>query len=221
MRAFEQDDHERDARAAVPAAREIARLQVIMADRIGELLALGAPDRRLANTAEALTKIITESVELDQLTADEQRAAQSALPLLVEQLTALEATGMPYTLGHGDLHLGNLTMVDDHVLLFDWTDAAVTFPVLDIALLAQSSGVDDHDAVVDAYAAVWRESYPTVDVDEALRLAPLANQIYQAISYEGIYRAQEERARWELGGVVARALRSLVRQWQANTQRIG
>ena len=50
---------------------------------------------------------------------------------------------MPYTLGHGDLHLGNVALVDDHVLLFDWTDAAVTFPALDIALLARSSGVDD------------------------------------------------------------------------------
>ena len=48
---------------------------------------------------------------------------------------------MPYTLGHGDLHLGNVALVDDHVLLFDWTDAAVTFPALDIALLARSSGV--------------------------------------------------------------------------------
>ena len=48
MRAFEHDDDERQARAAVPAAREIARLQVILADRIGELLDIGAPDRRLA-----------------------------------------------------------------------------------------------------------------------------------------------------------------------------
>ncbi len=141
MRAFEHDDHERQARAAVPAAREIARVQVISADRIGELLDLGAPDRRLASTVDALTKIITSSVELDQLDTDGQRAAQAALPWLVDQLTALEATGMPYTLGHGDLHLGNVAMVDDHVLLFDWTDAAVTFPALDIALLARSSGV--------------------------------------------------------------------------------
>jgi hypothetical protein len=74
---------------------------------------------------------------------------------------------------------------------------------------------------VDAYAAVWRESYPAADVDEALRLAPLANQIYQAISYEQIYRAQEVRTRWEIGGVVARMLRSLVQQWRANTQRVG
>ena len=221
MRAFELDDHERNTQAGVPAAREIARLQVILADRIDELLDIGAPDRRLANTVEALTKIITESVELDQLSADDQRAARSALPLLVDQLTALEATGMPYSLGHGDLHLGNVTLVDDHVVLFDWTDAAVTFPVLDVALLAQSSGVDDHDAVLDAYASIWRESHPAADVDEALRLAPLANQIYQAISYEAIYRAQEERTRWEMGGVVARILRSLVQQWRANTQRLG
>ncbi len=54
-----------------------------------------------------------------------------------------------------------------------------------------------------------------------MRLAPLANQIYQAISYEGIYRAQEDRTRWEIGGVVARTLRSLAEQWQASTQAAG
>ena len=54
-----------------------------------------------------------------------------------------------------------------------------------------------------------------------MRLAPLANQIYQTISYEGIYRAQEDRTRWEIGGVVARMLRSLVEQWHANTQGVG
>ena len=132
---------------------------------------------------------------------------------------------MPYTLGHGDLHLGNVALVDDHVLLFDWTDAAVTFPALDIALLARSSGVSDspadRDTILDAYAQVWRESYPEADVDEALRLAPLANQIYQTVSYEGIYRAQEERTRWEIGGVVARTLRSLAKQWRASTQAAG
>ena len=88
MRAFEHDDHERQARAAVPAAREIARVQVTSADRIGELLDLGAPDRRLASTVDALTKIITSSIELDQLDTDGQRAAQAALPWLVDQLTA-------------------------------------------------------------------------------------------------------------------------------------
>ena len=213
--------HERQARAAVPAAQEIARLQVISADRIGELLDLGAPDRRLASTVDALTKIVASSIELDQLDTDEQRAAQAALPWLVDQLTALEATGMPYTLGHGDLHLGNVAMVDDHVLLFDWTDAAVTFPALDVALLARSSGVDDRAAVLDAYAQVWRERYPAADVDEAMRLAPLANQIYQTVSYEGIYRSQEDRTRWEIGGVVARTLRSLADQWRASTQAAG
>ncbi len=225
MRAFDHDDDERQTWAAVPAAREIARLQMILVDRIDELIKIGAPDRRLPNTVDALTKIITGSVELDQLTADEQEAAQAALPWLIEHLTALEATGMPYTLGHGDLHLGNVALVDDQVLLFDWTDAAVTFPALDIALLARSSGVGDspvdRDAVLDAYAQVWREGYPAADVDEALRLAPLANQIYQTVSYEGIYRAQEERTRWEIGGVVARTLRSLVKQWRASTQAAG
>jgi hypothetical protein len=35
------------------------------------------------------------------------------------------------------------------------------------------------------------------------------NDLYQAISYEAIYRAQEDASRWELEGVVERFLRRL------------
>ncbi len=215
MRAFDQREDDRDAGAAMLAAREIARLQMMMTGRLDELWAAGAPDRRRAATVDGLNLIINESVELDQLSARERQTAQTMEPWLVGQLDALEATGMPYSLGHGDLHLGNVTVVNDRALLYDWTDAAVTFPVLDIALLSQSAGIDDPAAVSAAYATLWREHCPAADIDTALLLAPRVNRIYQAISYEGIYRAQEERTRWELGGIVANTLRALGQEWIA------
>jgi hypothetical protein len=46
-------------------------------------------------------------------------------------------------------------------------------------------------------------------IDAALTLAAPVDRIYQAISYERIYRAQEPDSRWEMRGVVANALRRL------------
>lgn len=103
----------------------------------------------------------------------------------------------------------------DGVTLFDWTDAAITFPVLDAALLARSVGDRLAPAVTEAYAAVWRQGYAARSVRTALALAPLVNTAYQAVSYEAINRAQEPRSRWEVGGIVARSLRELGGRWNA------
>jgi hypothetical protein len=61
---------------------------------------------------------------------------------------------------------------------------------------------------------IWRDAFPEADVDRALALAPLVNKVFQAISYEGIYRAQEPAARWEMPGIVAATLRELAEAYE-------
>lgn len=74
---------------------------------VGELIGVGAEDRRLA-----------------------------LLP------AALDACGLPATLVHGDMHLGNVA-IDTATpggavpLLYDWADACVSHPLLDVAQLAE------------------------------------------------------------------------------------
>jgi aminoglycoside phosphotransferase (APT) family kinase protein len=215
MREFSHDVAERDSATAVPAARAMARLQRVMVDHVDEALAAGLPDRRLESSLAGLALVISESVELGTLTEGERATVRAMEPWLAEQVTDLAEAGLPYTIGHGDLHLGNVALSGGQVVIFDWTDAAVTFPVLDAALLARSVSDPPDADVLAAYAAIWREGYPASVVERSLRLAPLVNRIYQAISYEGIYRAQEERTRWEAGGVVASTLRSLAQDWIA------
>ena len=198
---------------APDAARTMAELQITMVDHTAELLAAGAPLRTAAPTRAALAELVTDSVELDQLSREERGRATAMLPWLGRQLEALEATGMPATLGHGDLHTGNYVASPDGVVIFDWTDAAVTFPALDPVLLAESAGPQVGDATLAAYAQVWRASWPAADLTAAMELAPLVNLAYQALSYEGIYRSQEQRTRGEMGGVVARNLRQLGDCW--------
>ncbi|GAA2900540.1 hypothetical protein GCM10010472_68520 [Pseudonocardia halophobica] len=53
-------------------------------------------------------------------------------------------------------------------------------------------------------AAPWRAAYPDVDLAAVRARVPLAEAVFQAITYEQIHRAQPERPRWEPATFVGR-----------------
>lgn len=213
MRPFTDGDVERRPETAPAAARAIAEVQLRLVGRDEDVLAAGAPDRRLAPTLAAFEQLVTAGLELPLLSADERQQAVGMLPWVRSELAALAAVGMPASIGHGDLHIGNYVADAAGIRIFDWSDAALTCPVLDALLLAASAGGDHERSTLDAYAGVWAEHRPEVDVAAALRLAAVPHLVYQAVSYEGIYGGQEEQSRWEMAGVSARLLRRLIARW--------
>lgn len=202
---------------AIPAAVVLARLQTALVGHLPALRAAGLPDRTLPATRAGLTAVVEDSVELDQLTPDERAAATEMLPWLLERLDTFAAIGLPYSVAHGDLHIGNVAVADDALVLYDWTDAAISFPFLDAVLLAASARAEIGPNVLAAYADVWSEGYARSDVERMLEQAPLVNRAYQMISYEGIYRSREPDSLWEMRGIVALSLRQLIEQWRAST----
>jgi hypothetical protein len=48
-----------------------------------------------------------------------------------------------------------------------------------------------------------------MDLRRGLELAVQVNAIFQLVTFEQIYRAQEDASYWEMRGVVARTLRQL------------
>jgi len=201
----------------VPAAVILAQLQIELLGHLPALRAAGLPDRTLQPTRTGLTAVARDSIELEQLTADERTSASAMLPWLLDRLDAFEAIGLPYSVTHGDLHAGNLAVAGDDLILYDWTDAAIGFPFLDAAHLAASAGSDAEvrRRVLAAYADVWSEAYDRTQVELMLEQAPLVDRVYQMISYEGIYRSRERDSLWEMRGIVARSLRQLIEQWHA------
>jgi aminoglycoside phosphotransferase (APT) family kinase protein len=213
LRGLHQDQAPGAAAALAPA---LADLQARTADDLADLRAAGCQDRTMSSLLDGLTRLLHESVELTRLSAAELAAARSAAPRMADVVRELWGCGLPDTLTHGDLHLGNVAYDGERVRVFDWTDAAVSHPFLDVILLAGSAqGSAERGrltldrGVAAAFAARWRAHRPDADVDRALQLAVPVNDLYQAISYEGIYRAQEDASRWELEGVVERFLRRL------------
>jgi hypothetical protein len=104
-------------------------------------------------------------------------------------------------------------------VIYDWTDAAISFPTLDAVLLARSATDAYRDETMAGYVEEWRRGFDSLDYEAIWQTSLIATKVYQAISYERIYRAQEPRTRWELGGVVAKLLRDLGSRWSDQSGR--
>jgi len=192
-------------------------LQIELLGHLPVLRAAGLPDRTLPPTRAGLTAVVEDSIELSQLTADERADASAMLPWLLDRLDAFAGIGLPYSVAHGDLHIGNVAVASDDRILYDWTDAAISFPFLDAAHLASSARSEVGAKVLAAYADVWCEGYSRTDVERMLEQAPLLDRVYQMISYEGIYRSREPDSLWEMRGIVALSLRQLIDQWRVSS----
>ncbi len=194
-----------DPRHVVAAAAAMARIQVEAIAHVDELRAAGCPDRGLRATLDAFGRLAHDSVELERLTPARCEAAVAIMPWVNRRLEDFFGCGIAASLVHGDLHPGNVAW-GDRPVIFDWTDACISHPFLDGAHLARAADEGQGAAVKRAYTAPW---HGRGDHARAWDLAPFANRVFQAVTYEAIYRAQEDASRWEMAGVVARTLDEL------------
>jgi hypothetical protein len=204
-----EEDRENPPGLGAAAARVAAALQVRSLDRFAEIEAAGVPVRDLPTTSRQFEAVLDGSVELDQLSADELAAARASRGEVLAVLEELAGLGIPDTLVHGDLHVGNVAHDGDSLVLYDWSDAAVSHPFLDLIRLTERLPEDEQVLARAAYADVWRTALPEADVDRALELAVVANLVYQAVTFEQLYLAGEDASYWEMRGIVARFLREL------------
>ncbi|MGH3361375.1 MAG: phosphotransferase [Nocardioides sp.] len=219
--------HEDTDPAHAPAiAQALARLQLDTLDQHDALRSAGAPDRGRDGTLAWLHTVLRGSVERHLMTDEQHAAALAIEPWLVDRVEQFWSHGLPDTLAHGDLHLGNVAWVGDRPVFFDWTDACLTHPFLDACHLADSAadgaGPDQADeaaaAVWSAYLAPWRAAFPDVDLEPVRAQVEVAELVFQMISYEQIYRAQPETARWELATIVVEILDKLVSAHRVATE---
>lgn len=154
-----------------------------------ELLALGCVDRRPAHFAAELPALLNDALCLETLT-DPQRTQLQQTDWLARLAPYQEA---PCSLVHGDLHAGNVAEGASGLLYFDWTDASVGLPWLDLLTPLWER---EPEAAARLYAH-WG-----VPVPPWPELAPLI-ALHHAISYRHIYHAVEPCVRHEHGHGVA------------------
>lgn len=195
--------------AALAVAGRWAAAQLASIEHLPELLAAGLEHRGADATIGAFRRLLAESAELELLSPEELVAIRAAADRALALTRECWAAGIPETLSHGDLHLGNVAWDGETLCIFDWTDGCVSHPFLDAAHLVGSAGPGAADGSQEAYAEVWRAAFPDADIERALALAPLADLVLQTVTFERIAAATEPQSAWELGGVVARNLRLL------------
>ena len=202
------DDFGEEVAWAVPlevveeVARAFARMQVQATGHVDRLLAAGCLDRgldRLAAQALAWLPAVEATAELaciDQatwLTEDETAAVRAALPQVLACCAELGGHAVPPSIVHGDLHLANVARGPVGWLFFDWTDACVAHPFLDLATIRRGTAFADEEGDDElrellrvVYRSEWASFEPPERLDRALRLAAPLGALHQAVSYRSI-----------------------------------
>ena len=150
-----------------------------------ELLALGCVDRRPAQLAREVDSLLADEESLAAL-ADAEREKLLSMDWQA-RIAAFSET--PCALVHGDLHAGNVaTRAGGGLLYFDWTDASVALPWMDLLLPSWEKNGEAARSLLSA----WSQPLPPWET-----IAPLI-ALHHAVSYRHIRDAVEPCVRREL-----------------------
>ena len=153
--------------------RTFARLQVRAAPQVDRLLAAGCLDRRLAWLSAQAEGWLPARLA-------------AAAPRLAAMCGELAAFAVPATLLHGDLHLSNVAKGPAGYLFFDWTDACVAHPFLDMISIFHEEDGALRDRLRDAYLAEWTRFEPPDRLRRAWELAEPLGALHHAVSDRSI-----------------------------------
>ena len=210
--------HEPDPARWEAAVRAFAALQRAAASHAPRLRAAGAFDRRLPWLLAGWRALLADAAALRPLAAHERRVLQRLAPAVEADCRALAAVGLPDTLEHGDLYADNIYLVDGRPVFLDWSDGAITQPLLALyCLLEESPRLPAEPALAErlreAYLEPWTALAPLRRLRAAFALAERVGPLYQALIYHRIVRGLPPDERWQWADAVPRYLRLLLRAY--------
>lgn len=140
-----------------------------------------APDRRIEHLADdaraRLTPEVLREDRYELASTDTRRPPRPVTDDDLEQLDALldrlpddvaRLPPLPATVVHGDLHVNNVAWSEGRCLLFDWGQASISHPLMD--LLMWSQWAETGEQAFAPYFAAWNVP---VDWDEHRHVAQL------------------------------------------------
>ena len=211
-----------DGKADEPMRERLLRvlggMQCAMVGRADELFALGCADRRLHLVDAQIEMLLAEAGPISGASPAAVVELRAHAPLVRALAAELADAGIPPTIVHGDLHTGNVAVRDGRPVLFDWTDASVAHPFVDLATLF------DHDEeptpeLADAYLESFHGIAPLDRLRSALRLGRTIGALHQAVSYHHIARAGEPSVNTDWSGALDDWLGQLCRRCREHAGR--
>jgi hypothetical protein len=163
-----------------------ADLQLALADRVDDALALGVPDKRPGALPDAYGALL-ERVELPDEVLARLRRLEPRLAELVEDVGDV----VPPSLAHEEVHGGNV-FVRDRPRLLDWGEAAVAhaFAGLPNSLrtavweLELEPGGPEVERLCDAYLEPWTRYAPLTRLREIVPSAYALGCLGRALSWD-------------------------------------
>ena len=109
-------------------------------------------------------------------------------PTLVDSCHRLDEIGPGHTLVHGDFHPWNVVFgTGGATRVFDWTDAAVSHPFVDLATYVfRTQDVSVRRSLVDAYVGAWSTQGSEESLREAAALGLVVGALYQVQTYRAL-----------------------------------
>ena len=193
----------------------LARVQCSYVGRTEQLLETGCPDRRLHVFTGQIEDLLADTSAMLPghplgLSSQETEVLQGLGPRLADMCARLAGYGIPETLEHGDLDVGNAFVHNRACIFMDWSDSSVAHPFFTPVNVC--GWRRDTEAMRDAYLEPWTELGPVSRLREAYRLAESLNALHQAVGYHRyILPRVEPSARWELAGYLPVCLKRLLR----------
>jgi len=122
-----------------------AGVQIDVAPRAADLVALGVPDMRLA-VLPAKFEALVEEISAELSDRGLEARVRERVPWVREACEELASYGIPETVQHDDFHDGQVFVKDGEYLLMDWGDACVSHPYFTLSVTLEGGiawGVDD------------------------------------------------------------------------------
>lgn len=176
-----------------------AGLQKDLAPHAGELLSLGAIDRRLTVLPRLYDDLMNDTASLrlgeeGGLSPTEYAFLLGEKDHLVELCGKLSSFRIPESLDHNDFHDGNITIRNGSYTLFDWGDACVTHPFFSMIVVpryvSDRLGIDETDPRIvmlqEHYLRPWLEYEADENLHRALGLAQCLGTICRALTWRQV-----------------------------------
>ena len=185
MRDFDAPELGEQSEASWGAGLDaLLALQQAWLGRGDELVALGADSRPLAELAAWVEASAEDTALLAPLTSEKRSEWLDAVPAMVQACHRLNELGPEVSLVHGDFHPWNVAAGSHGALIFDWTDASVTNPMLDlVTYVGRSADASNRQALLQRYLDGWAEHLSESARQELGSLSLVVGALHQAHTY--------------------------------------
>jgi tRNA A-37 threonylcarbamoyl transferase component Bud32 len=175
------------------AVRQYADLQVastawVTPERPGPFY-----DWRMAILAAKAESVVHKARELltdspYALTESEERQLRDCLPYWVDLCHRIVETHIPDALDHGDLRPGNIRVVGEQIVFYDWAWSAITHPFISVTsllyILRKSvvQAEETKEMLRDTYLEAWTAYAPLDELRQEFARVDKVKTLYSAVA---------------------------------------